>query len=95
MVTATIAPNRDINAPGPSTSPPLTSIVMPIKKKPSAPKRKRDESQVSATASLEDGTGNQALSAKEKKKKANRACFHCQKAHLTCDDSSYPQYFVL
>ncbi|KZV79210.1 hypothetical protein EXIGLDRAFT_661304 [Exidia glandulosa HHB12029] len=22
-----------------------------------------------------------------KKKKANRACFHCQKAHLTCDDS--------
>lgn len=21
-----------------------------------------------------------------KKKKANRACFHCQKAHLTCDD---------
>ncbi|KAF9060652.1 hypothetical protein BDP27DRAFT_1452614 [Rhodocollybia butyracea] len=22
-----------------------------------------------------------------KKKKANRACFHCQKAHLTCDDT--------
>lgn len=22
-----------------------------------------------------------------RKKKANRACFHCQKAHLTCDDS--------
>ncbi|KIK91626.1 hypothetical protein PAXRUDRAFT_830673 [Paxillus rubicundulus Ve08.2h10] len=22
-----------------------------------------------------------------KKKKANRACAHCQKAHLTCDDS--------
>lgn len=21
-----------------------------------------------------------------RKKKANRACFHCQKAHLTCDD---------
>ena len=21
-----------------------------------------------------------------KKKKANRACIHCQKAHLTCDD---------
>lgn len=21
-----------------------------------------------------------------KKKKANRACYHCQKAHLTCDD---------
>lgn len=24
-----------------------------------------------------------------KKKKANRACIHCQKAHLTCDDGSY------
>ena len=24
-----------------------------------------------------------------KKKKANRACIHCQKAHLTCDDCSY------
>ena len=23
-----------------------------------------------------------------KKKKANRACIHCQKAHLTCDDCS-------
>jgi hypothetical protein len=25
-----------------------------------------------------------------KKKKANRACIHCQKAHLTCDDGSFP-----
>ena len=26
-----------------------------------------------------------------KKKKANRACYHCQKAHLTCDDCElYP-----
>ena len=24
-----------------------------------------------------------------KKKKANRACAHCQKAHLTCDDCKY------
>lgn len=29
-----------------------------------------------------------------KKKKANRACFHCQKAHLTCDDSAYDSYPV-
>ena len=25
-----------------------------------------------------------------KKKKASRACVHCQKAHLTCDDGKYP-----
>jgi len=24
-----------------------------------------------------------------KKKKASRACFHCQKAHLTCDDCTF------
>ena len=24
-----------------------------------------------------------------RKKKANRACFHCQKAHLTCDDCEW------
>ncbi|KAM3581949.1 Transcriptional regulator of nonfermentable carbon utilization [Umbelopsis sp. WA50703] len=32
-----------------------------------------------------DTNGQQATS--KKKKKATRACFHCQKAHLTCDDS--------
>jgi len=38
----------------------------------------------------QDSTGPQPQKkAREgpKKKKANRACFHCQKAHLTCDDS--------
>jgi hypothetical protein len=27
-----------------------------------------------------------------KKKKANRACAHCQKAHLTCDDGQLPLF---
>ncbi|KAK7687169.1 hypothetical protein QCA50_009673 [Cerrena zonata] len=56
-------------------------------KKNSAPKRKRGPN---------DGTSDSAESNPQpqsrsrdgpKKKKANRACFHCQKAHLTCDDS--------
>lgn len=29
-----------------------------------------------------------------RKKKANRACFHCQKAHLTCDDCEYSLWSV-
>ncbi|GAK63785.1 transcription factor [Moesziomyces antarcticus] len=37
------------------------------------------------------GAASSASAAKEsaasKRKKANRACLHCQKAHLTCDDS--------
>ncbi|EPQ29266.1 uncharacterized protein PFL1_03021 [Pseudozyma flocculosa PF-1] len=35
------------------------------------------------TASKSGGRDGSA----SKRKKANRACFHCQKAHLTCDDS--------
>ncbi|KAK0195410.1 transcription activator of gluconeogenesis ERT1 [Armillaria mellea] len=49
-----------------------------------APKRKRtdtpDESGTDAPARNTPRHG-------PKKKKANRACFHCQKAHLTCDDA--------
>ncbi|KAG6831684.1 Transcriptional regulator of nonfermentable carbon utilization [Tricholoma furcatifolium] len=64
--------------PGPSSPPP--------KKKPaSCSKRKRtdtpdDSGHESATQPRKARDG-------PKKKKANRACFHCQKAHLTCDDS--------
>ncbi len=51
-----------------------------------APKRKRtdtpDESGTDAPARNTPRHG-------PKKKKANRACFHCQKAHLTCDDGVY------
>ncbi|KAL0956403.1 hypothetical protein HGRIS_002550 [Hohenbuehelia grisea] len=61
--------------PGPSS---------PAKKKAPPPaKRKRtdtpdDTTTDSAARKNRDGP---------RKKKANRACFHCQKAHLTCDDS--------
>lgn len=71
---------------GPSTQSPTA------KKKPSesasAAKRKRtDTPEDSAT----DPSGQQPRKARDgpKKKKANRACFHCQKAHLTCDDCTY------
>ncbi|KAF9010530.1 hypothetical protein BDQ17DRAFT_1515223 [Cyathus striatus] len=51
-----------------------------------ASKRKRTDS---PDASSADGTPQPSKKARDgpKKKKANRACFHCQKAHLTCDDS--------
>ncbi|KAJ2926770.1 hypothetical protein H1R20_g10332, partial [Candolleomyces eurysporus] len=75
------APNAQA---GPSTPQPL------LKKKTSqtglASKRKRLETPDDS----QDSTASQPpRKAREgpKKKKANRACFHCQKAHLTCDDS--------
>lgn len=55
----------------------------------------------------EDSGDGQSASAKArdgpKKKKAARACFHCQKAHLTCDDGAcrspaggvYPNLFEI
>ncbi|KAF5351959.1 hypothetical protein D9756_007569 [Leucocoprinus leucothites] len=50
----------------------------------SAKRKRTDTPEDSATES-----NQQPRKARDgpKKKKANRACFHCQKAHLTCDDS--------
>ncbi|EIN11889.1 hypothetical protein PUNSTDRAFT_50722 [Punctularia strigosozonata HHB-11173 SS5] len=71
----------------------MATLTKTFKKVPSGgglPKRKR-------TASFDAGSESPDSSAREvqrkpsrdgpKKKKANRACFHCQKSHLTCDDS--------
>ena len=58
------------------------------KKKPTA-KRKR-----TADSMGDNDSGSQPRTRDgPKKKKANRACFHCQKAHLTCDDCEYRSPF--
>ncbi|CCO27084.1 Transcription activator of gluconeogenesis ERT1 [Rhizoctonia solani AG-1 IB] len=57
------------------------------KKVPIAPqptKRKRD---VRPSAETSRAASPAQENPAPKKKKANRACFHCQKAHLTCDDA--------
>ncbi|KZT08364.1 uncharacterized protein LAESUDRAFT_649114 [Laetiporus sulphureus 93-53] len=66
-----------------STSEQNTPAADPKKK--SAPKRRRPQDATSDSAD----SSSQPSRTREgpKKKKANRACFHCQKAHLTCDDS--------
>ena len=58
----------------------------PQKKRPSAPQKKR-RSMLDDSEDL--STAPQRPSDEPKKKKAARACFHCQKAHLTCDDCEY------
>ncbi|KAI0775687.1 hypothetical protein BD413DRAFT_530604 [Trametes elegans] len=65
------------NTPIPSAS------AADLRKKP-PPKRKRTGDGASDSA---DGSVPPRTRDGPKKKKANRACFHCQKAHLTCDDS--------
>ncbi|GBE81028.1 hypothetical protein SCP_0307510 [Sparassis crispa] len=54
-------------------------------KKKTTAKRRRPNDGASDSAD----SSSQAVRTRDgpKKKKANRACFHCQKAHLTCDDS--------
>jgi len=85
---------------GPSTSPQSTTL----KKKPSmsfisastaaltAAKRKRTDTPDDTSA---DSSNNPPRKPRDgpKKKKANRACYHCQKAHLTCDDCRFSSYF--
>ncbi|RDB25289.1 Transcription activator of gluconeogenesis ERT1 [Hypsizygus marmoreus] len=79
ITTAFVNPAHMQNAHAGPSSPVLK------KKPPPCPKRKR-------TDTPED-SGPESISQQRKgrdgpkKKKANRACFHCQKAHLTCDDS--------
>ncbi|KAK2464242.1 hypothetical protein APHAL10511_003699 [Amanita phalloides] len=55
------------------------------KKLSQAAKRKRTDTPDDSTT--ESATPPRKARDGPKKKKANRACFHCQKAHLTCDDS--------
>lgn len=52
------------------------------KKQPCKRKRTNDAASDSAESTSQAGRTRDG----PKKKKANRACFHCQKAHLTCDD---------
>ncbi|KAH7339567.1 hypothetical protein B0J17DRAFT_655766 [Rhizoctonia solani] len=61
---------------------PESSKKVPIVPQPV--KRKRD---VRLSAETSRAASPVQESPAPKKKKANRACFHCQKAHLTCDDA--------
>ncbi|PSR98922.1 hypothetical protein PHLCEN_2v4242 [Hermanssonia centrifuga] len=65
------------------------SSALEQKKKPLC-KRKRTTDAASDTDSTSHTTRTRDG---PKKKKANRACFHCQKAHLTCDDCELPKTF--
>lgn len=73
------------STPIPSGSTPHSS------KKPTA-KRKRTGGGDPASDSA-DGSSTPRTRDGPKKKKANRACFHCQKAHLTCDDCEHQFIF--
>ena len=62
---------------------------------------KQKKTQLKRKQRLNDAASDSADSSSQprtrdgpKKKKANRACFHCQKAHLTCDDCESPCLFT-
>lgn len=81
----------------PSASCATTSITIPpksaAKKSYVANKRKRTDMDHGTEGSDEQSTASSAVGKSQrdgpKKKKANRACFHCQKSHLTCDDGQF------
>ena len=80
------------NSPPPQL-PPSTDPDPPRKRQQRIairPKRKRGNSVGDDNADNSPGSGSGSAQGSQrtapKKKKANRACFHCQKAHLTCDD---------
>jgi hypothetical protein len=65
---------------GSSTSDFMTA--QPKRRSPTSLKRKRTDTPEESG----DSSSQRKNRDGPKKKKANRACFHCQKAHLTCDD---------
>jgi hypothetical protein len=60
-----------------------------------APKRKREASADGEDSAQDSGTQTPPAQSRpstrdsQKKKKASRACVHCQKSHLTCDDGAH------
>nr|VWO97214.1 Zn(2)-C6 fungal-type domain-containing protein [Ganoderma boninense] len=69
---------------GNSTPVSSTPASDPKKKPPAKRKRTAD-----CANDIPDSAAQPRTRDGPKKKKANRACFHCQKAHLTCDDCEY------
>ncbi|KAI1794106.1 hypothetical protein LXA43DRAFT_971369 [Ganoderma leucocontextum] len=65
-----------------TTPVPSASASDPKKKPPAKRKRTADNANDNGDSAAQPRTRDGP-----KKKKANRACFHCQKAHLTCDDA--------
>jgi hypothetical protein len=80
---------------------PSTSHAPTLKKKPSissasssvaAAKRKRNDTPDDTSGDSASPQPPRKPRDGPKKKKANRACYHCQKAHLTCDDCKFSAY---
>ncbi|KAF8638060.1 hypothetical protein AX16_010692 [Volvariella volvacea WC 439] len=68
---------------GPSSD----SVQQQKKKSTQGAKRKRSDATDDSQSQQDPSAQQKKPRDGPKKKKANRACFHCQKAHLTCDDS--------
>jgi hypothetical protein len=87
-------PPQSFTIPGPSsepTSPTRASAhSSPLS---SFQKRRRQDKDTAADMDRSAATTGPIRNARKdvpKKKKAARACIHCQRAHLTCDDGVYP-----
>ncbi|KAF8813808.1 transcription activator of gluconeogenesis ERT1 [Phlegmacium glaucopus] len=77
---------------GPSSSQPSIQKKLPLSSASAlapATKRKRNDTPEETSADSASPQPSRKGTRRDgpKKKKANRACYHCQKAHLTCDDS--------
>jgi hypothetical protein len=100
---ASIMPAPIYPAPATSSVESMATLTKTLKKTGhnggGAQKRKRTGSPDLESESPDSSSrGAQQKSTRDgpKKKKANRACFHCQKSHLTCDDcASYIACFEI
>jgi hypothetical protein len=77
--------------PGPSSEPTSPTRASAPSTSPSSYQKRRRQSKDTATDDDWSATTTGPIrNTRAKKKKAARACIHCQRAHLTCDDGVYP-----
>lgn len=76
---------------GPSSHSQQQSASTSLKRKSSSSGARKKRANGADMGDPEGGGGDSHPKSRDgpKKKKASRACFHCQKAHLTCDDCAY------
>lgn len=87
-------PPQSFTIPGPSSEPPSPTRASAPTTPPSiSQKRRRQDKDTTADMDRSATTTGPIRNARKdvpRKKKAARACIHCQRAHLTCDDCAYP-----
>ena len=98
-MTRTAIEPQPFTIPGPSSEPPSPIRASTPSTRPlSSHKRRRQDKDTATDMDRSPATTGPIRNGRKddvpRKKKAARACIHCQRAHLTCDNCAYPLVLI-